>query len=169
MANNYKLDIKEVLKNIDQKNYEWFDHLTEDQKKSFEPYVVMQFLSSGQNDKDTKNYIEVTNELLNKNFSVLSRNKELFYKLCCVCGTGDKTFHKFIKPKSNKKQTCEYVHKFLYDLYDESLTEDEVVLFVKENKEYTKGDWTDYAESLGWEDESIKHLTKEVDQIKKSL
>ncbi|ASV44161.1 hypothetical protein PBI_SCTP2_146 [Salicola phage SCTP-2] len=169
MSDKRKLDIKDILYNIDLKHYDWFSNLSTEEQKSFEPYVVMQFLSSGSNDQQNSYFLEMTHEVLNKNFSIVSKNKDLFYRLCCVIGTGDKHFHKFLKPTSNKISKNELTQQFLYDIYGEQLKDDEIETFLKANSDLKKNDWLDYAQSLGWSDKDSESLVKEVHQLQKNI
>ena len=41
-----KLDIKRVLNAIDDRNYDFYSTLTDEEKKSFSPYVAMRFASN---------------------------------------------------------------------------------------------------------------------------
>ena len=162
----YKLDIKEVLGNIDRKNYSWFSNLSEEEQKAFEPFVIMQFMSAGSNNIEDEYFLEMTNEVLNKGFTYTSLNKELFYRLCCVCGTGNKSFHKFIRPVKNKKSDMPNLERFFTELYESDFKKNELILLYKINKDHPKSHWEDYAESLDWKPDDIKNLLKEVKKLK---
>ena len=79
-----RLDIKEVLKNIDANNKEWLASLPEEDFEAFDPFIVMQFLSSTNNSATHEEALTTVNEVLNKDFTTLYDDKDLFYRLCCI-------------------------------------------------------------------------------------
>ena len=85
-----KLDIKRELRAVDQKDYNFYDGLTDEEKKAFSPYVLMRYTSNVQLDKDIQEwFVEMTNEMVNKNHWDLSKNhKALLWKLFDATGAG---------------------------------------------------------------------------------
>lgn len=157
----YKTDIKDLLENIDLKNRDYFKELSDEEKEGVDPFILLQFLSSGKNDKETEELLLIVNEVLNKDFSLIYKNKELFYKLCCVCGSGSKTFHKFLKPPKSKK-TISLLEKLMLDFYGEQLTKTEIKLLLNKNNLFGKEYWIMIAESMSWTNDEIKKLEKEI-------
>ena len=89
MAN--KLDIKRVLKAVDNKNYNFYSNLTDEERKELSPFVLMRFVSNVQGqDQDIEEwFVEMTNDFVNKNHWQLSKNhKELLWKLLAATGAG---------------------------------------------------------------------------------
>ena len=159
-----KLDIKEVLKNIDNNNKNWLSELPEEDRSKFDPFIVMQFLSSANNGEQHEDALMITNEVLNKNFTSIYPNKDLFYRLCCVCRANSKTFRPFIKPpKSKKSQTL--VQKLIMEFSEEVMTEEECAMMIRKNKIYGKDFWGELAESYDWPDSEVKKLLNELKQI----
>jgi len=99
------LDIKRELNAVDLKNYEFYNNLTEQEKKDFSPYVLMRYTSNVQGDQDLQEwFVEMTNELVNKNHWTLSKNhKGLLWKLFAGCGAGAKAYHPYLKANSKEK------------------------------------------------------------------
>lgn len=104
-----KLDIKRELSAVDQRDYNFYNSLTPDEKKAFSPFVLMRFISNVQsNERDYQEwFLQVTNERLNKHHWILSKNhKELLWKLCAGVGVGEKFYHPYLaackKGKANK-------------------------------------------------------------------
>ena len=93
-----KLDIKRELNAVDQKNYNFYDNLTDDEKKTFSPYLLMRYTASTQGDRDIQEwFIEMTNEMVNKNHWVLSKNhKALLWKLFAATGAGVNCYHQYL-------------------------------------------------------------------------
>jgi hypothetical protein len=112
-----KLDIKRELNAVDQKNYEFYDKLTDEEKKAFSPYILMRYTANVQGDRDVQEwYLEMTNEMVNKHHWTLSKNhKPLLWKLFAACGTGVNAYHPYLA--SGKKEKAEKIEKLLCELY----------------------------------------------------
>ena len=68
------LDIKRELNAVDRKIYDFYDNLTDEEKKSFSPYILMRYTASVQGDREIQEcFLEMTNELVNKNHWDLSK------------------------------------------------------------------------------------------------
>jgi hypothetical protein len=95
-----ELELPVVLKAIDQKNYNFYDALTDKQKKEFTAFVMMRFISNAPGDRDIQEwFVEMTNECVNKNYWSISKHAGLTWKLCTAVGTGIPTFHKYLPTK----------------------------------------------------------------------
>ncbi len=112
-----KLDIKRELSAVDLKNYDFYDSLTPEEQKEFSPYVLMRFTASVQGDRDIQEwFLEMTNELVNKNHWDLSKNhKALLWKLYAATGAGVKCFHPYLA--AGKKEKANKIEKLLVELY----------------------------------------------------
>jgi hypothetical protein len=113
-----KLDIQRELRAVDQKNYDFYAKLTDDERKAFSPYILMRYTASVQMpDRDIQEwYLEMTNEMVNKNHWDLSKNhKELLWKLFAATGTGVNCYHPYLA--SGKKEKANKIEKLLVDLY----------------------------------------------------
>jgi hypothetical protein len=146
-----------MLYNIDIGNMEWYESLSDEEKKSFSPYVSMRFASSVKGIKSLQlEYIENVNEFCNKDFSLLQKHdgdSKLFWKLLALCGVGKKMFHPWIKaPKGKGKKTK--LMEFLDDIYP-TLKNDEKELL---KKLLTKQDIKQLAKDAGLNDNEIKSL-----------
>jgi hypothetical protein len=111
------LDIKRELAGVDLRNYDFYDKLPPEEQKEFSPYVLMRYVSNVDGDRDAQEYfIEMTNELVNKNHWVLSKNhKALLWKLFAGCGAGVKMYHPYLK--ANSKEKANKIEKLLVELY----------------------------------------------------
>lgn len=113
-----KLDIKRELNAVDQKNYDFYANLTDEEKKAFSPYILMRYTASVQMpDRDIQEwYLEMTNEMVNKNHWDLSKNhKELLWKLFAATGTGVNCYHPYLA--AGKKEKANKIEKLLVELY----------------------------------------------------
>jgi hypothetical protein len=117
MATAAKLDIKRELKAVDQKNYDFYSNLTDEEKKVFSPYILMRYTASVQGDQDIQEwFLENTNEFVNKNHWDLSKNhKALLWKLFAATGAGVDCYHPYLA--AGKKEKANKIEKLLCDIY----------------------------------------------------
>jgi len=111
------LDIKRELAGIDLRNYDFYDRLSDDEKKSFSPYILMRYVSNVDGDRDLQEwFVEMTNELVNKDHWSLSKNhKALLWKLFASCGGGVKAYHPYLK--AGGKEKAIKIEKLLLEIY----------------------------------------------------
>lgn len=112
-----KLDIKRELNAVDRKIYDFYDNLTDEEKKAFSPYILMRYTASVQGDRDIQEwFLEMTNEMVNKNHWDLSKNhKALLWKLFAAAGAGVNCYHPYLA--AGKKEKANKIEKLLCDLY----------------------------------------------------
>jgi len=111
------LDIKRELRAVDQKDYNFYDNLTDEEKKAFSPYILMRYTANVQMpDRDIQEwYVEMTNEMVNKNHWELSKNhKALLWKLFAATGTGVICYHPYLA--AGKKAKANRIEKLLAEL-----------------------------------------------------
>lgn len=133
-----KLDIKRELKAVDSRDYEFYNNLTDEEKKAFAPFVLMRYTSNVQGDADLQAwFLETTNEYVNKNHWILSKNhKELLWKLSAATGIGQSMYHPYLA--AGKKQKANKIEKLLAEIYPAKKLEDIKLLakmMTKEDKE----------------------------------
>lgn len=111
------LDIKRELAGVDLRNYNFYDNLTEGEKKSFSPYILMRYVSNAEGSHEMQEwFLEMTNEYINKNFWVLSKNhKALLWKLFAAVGIGTHVRHQYLK--AGTKEKADKFEKLLCELY----------------------------------------------------
>jgi hypothetical protein len=117
MVTAAKLDIKRELRAVDQKDYNFYDNLTDEEKKVFSPYILMRYTASVQMpDRDIQEwYLEMTNEMVNKNHWDLSKDhKALLWKLFAATGTGVNCYHPYLA--AGKKEKANKIEKLLAEL-----------------------------------------------------
>ena len=112
-----KLDIKRELNAVDQKNYNFYENLTDEERKAFSPYILMRYTASVQGDRDVQEwFVEMTNEMVNKNHWDLSKNhKALLWKLFAATGAGVNCYHPYLA--AGKKEKANKIEKLLCDIY----------------------------------------------------
>lgn len=112
-----KLDIKRELRAVDQKDYDFYRDLTDEERKAFSPYILMRYTSNVTLDQDIQEwFVEMTNECVNKHHWQLSKNhKELLWKLFAATGTGINCYHPYLA--AGKKEKVNKIEKLLAELY----------------------------------------------------
>lgn len=110
------LDIKKELRGVDMRDKDMYNNLTDEERKSFSPYILMRYVSNVQGDRDVQEwFVEMTNELVNKNHWTLSKNhKGLLWKLFAGCGTGASAYHPYLA--AGKKEKAVKIEKLIAEL-----------------------------------------------------
>ena len=121
MPKQYKNDIFEVLKQIDNKNYQYYDTLSEEQQKEIQPYTLCRWMSTIAGQEEIHELLTLNiNENVNKNYWELSKYKDLQYKLLCTCGVKKFVRHQWIpQSKSKLDKTYNIVRNFYKNLSDD--------------------------------------------------
>ena len=152
MAKKPQIPLKEIMAAIDKKDRKFYNNLSDEQKKAFSAWMMMRYCSSVQG-RDAANYIYMTNELVNFQFSEVSKHPELQWLLLSACGVGKIQFHPYLKPPNARKKKNK-VFEFLYSLFPHMKTEDINNLIDINTIEELK----DLAKSNGYDDKSITEI-----------
>lgn len=143
-----KLSINNEMTVFDRKDREFYDSLTDDEKKKFSNFLMIRYGSSVQgNTMEQAVYLLSCNENLNKNFFAINRHPKLQW-LCATTvspGWGIKR-HQWIAPKK-KEAGASGIRKQLAELYPH-MKDDEIALMAQIN---TKKDLDEYIKQLGQE------------------
>ena len=146
------LPLAEEFAAMDFKDTDFYNRLTEEQKKVLSPWVLMRWMSSSRS--DTIYHLTMVNDIVNNNFSVISKHPELQWKLLAVCGTNKKQYRDWIPPgKKSKKNKLEEILIKFYPL----MKDDELELFKKIN---TKESFEQLLKDNGIDDKIIKEIFK---------
>jgi hypothetical protein len=147
-----KLDIKRELAAVDTRDHDFYDNLTDEEKKAFSPYILMRYTSNVQGDKDLQEwFLETTNEYVNKNHWTLSKNhKPLLWKLFASCGIGQKVYHPYLA--NGKKAKVDKIEKLLAELYPAKKIDDIKLMA----KLMSKQDRDDLFDSMGFDKKQRK-------------
>ena len=146
------LDIKRELEAVDLRNYDFYDNLSDQEKKEFSPYVLMRYVSNVQGETNIQEwFLETTNELVNKDHWVLSKNhKGLLWKLFAGCGAGVKTYLPYLK--AGTKEKAIKIEKLLADIYPAAKLADIKMLA----KMMTKKDKDELFDKMGFDKKQRK-------------
>jgi len=146
------IPLKEIMAALDKKDRGFYSRLTDEQKKAFVPWMMMRYASSAQG-RNAAHYLFMVNELVNKNFSDVSKHPELQWLLMTAAGSGKVEFHPYIKPPNSRKKK-DKISEFILDEYPH-LRDDEIEMLLSIN---TKEDLVKLAQAHGYDDKSIKDI-----------
>ena len=158
----HKVDLGEVLENIDLRNLSFYDSLDEDQKKALSPFVAMKFASSidEKSKLDIKyHYISMANTV-NVNLWNISAHKKLQWLLLSIMGINKKMFHPQI-PFVNSKVSKTKIDLLLEKKYPDANKFELKIL----KKKLSKSDIIEIMHNLGWQDHDMKDTLKEIEKI----
>ena len=146
------IPLKDIMAALDKRDRGYYNRLTSEQKKAFSSWMMMRYASSVQG-KDAAHYIYMTNELVNRDYSEVSKHPELQWLLLSACGVGKIQFHPYLKPPNAKKKK-DKVSEFISSIHPHMKSEEIAVLQEINSKDELK----DYARSHGYDDKSIKDI-----------
>ena len=145
-----KLSIGNEMAQFDLKNREFFDELTDEEKKKFSPFLMIRYGSSVSGGRDLQEfYLIATNERLNKKFFAVNtaQHKKLQWLMATTVSPGLGNFrHNWIAPKK-KEPGAGSMRKQLADLFPH-LKDDEIDLLAQIT---TKKELDIYLRELGQE------------------
>jgi hypothetical protein len=154
MATTDKLYIGNEMAQFDLKNRDFFDDLSDEEKKKFSPYLMIRWGSVVDGGADIEAYYLLsTNEKLNKHYFDVSgsQHKKLQWLLATTVSPGiGRQRHNWLAGK--KKESGGKAAKFLREIYPH-LKEDEIELLRQLNN---ADDLKDLAKQHGWTREQIK-------------
>lgn len=150
MSRKTQIPLKDIMAAIDKKDRGFYNRLSNEQKKAFSAWMMMRYCSSVQG-KEAANYIYMTNELVNYQFSEVSKHPELQWLLLSACGVGKIQFHPYLKPPNARKKKNK-TFEFIYELYPHMKAEDINNLIDLNTIEEIK----ELAVAHGYDDKTIK-------------
>jgi len=141
-----KLGIANEMACFDRKDREFYDSLTDEERKKFSNYLMIRWGSSVQGSSELQEYYLIaTNERLNKHFFATTKHPKLQWLCATSVSPGMGVFrHNWI---SSKKKEPTGIKKQLTELFPH-LRDDEIDLMAKIN---TKKDVDTYLKELGQE------------------
>lgn len=161
-AKQYKLDLASVLQAIDRRDLDFYNRLSDEDKKGYVPLVLMRYMSSvTDQNKNAVWAVWATNDLVNVGFWQLDKHKELQHKLLCLCGLGSKQYRPWIAAKRSKSKNK--IMEFLSTVYPDLKEDDVEILYQNLNLESLK----DFLSGAGIPDSEIKNLVSEWKKLNK--
>ena len=143
-----KLSIQNEMMQFDRKNRQFYDSLTDEERKKFSNFLMIRWGSSIQGSAELQGYyLQSSNHYVNKHFFAINRHPKLQW-LCATAVSPDlgTQRHQWIAPKK-KEAGVSGIKKQISELFPH-LKDDEVELMSKIN---TKKDIDAYLKQLGQE------------------
>jgi hypothetical protein len=145
-----KLSIGNEMAQFDSKNRQFFNELTDEEKKKFSPFLMIRYGSSVSGGRELQEfYLIATNERLNKKFFAVNttQHKKLQWLMATTVSPGLGNFrHNWIAPKK-KEPGAGSMRKQLSELFPH-LKDDEIALLAQIT---TKKEIDTYLRELGQE------------------
>ena len=145
-----KLSIGNEMAQFDSKNRQFFDELTDEERKKFSPFLMIRYGSSVSGSRDLQEfYLIATNERLNKKFFAVNttQHKKLQWLMATTVSPGLGNFrHNWIAPRK-KEPGAGSMRKQLMELFPH-LKDDEIDLLAEIT---TKKELDAYLRELGQE------------------
>lgn len=149
----HKIDIFQVLNHISTKDRSFFNQLSDEEKKAFQPLIVMRWLSGTLEARQ----IFFLNELVNPFVFSTHTHKELLYYLMTTCTSGKPQRYSWNKALSKKSSGTPMSTSIVKDYFGYS-----TLHAVEALPLLSKDDILDYAEQLGRQKEDIAKIKKEL-------
>lgn len=113
-----KLSIQNEMAQFDLKNRDFYDELTDEERKKFSNYLMIRWGSSVQGSRELQEfYVIATNERLNKHFFAVNKHPKLQWLMSTAVSPGMGTHrHQWIAPKKKDGGSNE-VKKALMEIY----------------------------------------------------
>jgi hypothetical protein len=147
-----KLDIFRVLKAADLKNELFYEKLTDEERKAFQPFLVTRWLSGTYSARQVYFLNEIVNQLV---FS-LSNHKQLLWQLLTICTSGKSQRYVWNKLPGRASVSRPASTKLIADYYHYSLSKaGQAVECLSGN------DVLDIAETMGLQTEDLAKIRKE--------
>lgn len=152
MADDRKLDIFWLLGQLDSKNFDLWDQLTEEQRKEVSPFVILRWLSGCSDPEQLVLLGEVACSCLFE----FGQKKELMLKVLTACTANGKKRYKWLSPKGAVKASSKAV-RLIAETYSMSLAHAAEV-----RPQFTVDELLALAEAQGWQKDEQKDLQKEL-------
>ena len=147
-----QVDVKSVMTALDKKDRDFYNHQNEQEQKSISMWLMMRYASSAQG-AFAPHYLIMINELVNKNFSDVSKHPELQWLLMTAAGTGKTQYHPYLKPPRGQKKR-DKISELIMKIYP-SIKSDEIELLRQIN---TLDELTQLAKDNGATDKEIEDI-----------
>ena len=143
-----KLSIHNEMSEFDRKNRNFYNELTDEERKKFSNYLMIRWGSAVQGSRDLQEFYLIScNERFNKNFFAINRYPQLQWLCATTVSPGMGTHrHQWIAPKK-KEHGASGIRKQLAELYP-NMKSDEIDVMAQINN---KQDIDAYVKQLGHE------------------
>lgn len=153
-APSYKLDIFSVLDKLNQRDLHVWGKLSEEERKGFSGFIIARWMSGSSDPVQIVYVNELVNSLV---FQIGPNHTELICKLLACCGNEKRQRFQWIADSKSVKKGSRLALEVVKEFYDYSTREAKLTISLL-NVE----DIYEMAEDLGWQNEELKKLKKEL-------
>jgi hypothetical protein len=146
------LDIFEALDRINHNDFGFYASLTEEQQKSFQPYVAMKWM---QGTSKKKQLVRLNNRVNPYVFSLGNNHKQLMFMLMCACTDGRAQRYTWSKGGGRKAAKSHSV-AVICELYKYTIKQAQEVLHM-----FTVDDILEMAQYLGKQTDELTKIKSE--------
>lgn len=142
-----QIPLNRILPALDRKDREFYDNLTDEEKKAFSPFLLLRYCSTVEGSPEIEHYyIESTNHYANKNMFDLAKHPKLQWLMLTAASPNiGVQRHSWIKQKPKPKNATGPIVKQLMELFPH-MKEDDVIAL---SKIITKQELDDYIKQNG--------------------
>ena len=142
-----KLTIQNEMAQFDRKNRQFYDELTDEERKKFSNYLMIRWGSAVQGSRELQEfYVVATNERLNKHFFAVNQHPRLQWLMATSVSPGMGTHrHQWIAPKKKVTTDSSAVRKRLAELFP-AMKDDDIAAW---SQLITRRDLDQYERDLG--------------------
>lgn len=144
--------IKNEMKGFDRKDRDYYDKLTDEQRKKFSTYLMLRWGSTVTGSSDLQAYYLIsTNENVNKNFFELGKHPKLQW-LMCTTVSPDMGYQNHYWLSAKKRGGNNKVYKFLEKMYPDMKSDElDTLVLINDIKDIKL-----FAKEMGMTDKEIK-------------
>jgi len=144
--------IKNEMKGFDRKDRDYYDKLTDEQRKKFSTYLMLRWGSAVTGSSDLQAYYLIsTNENVNKNFFELGKHPKLQW-LTCTTVSPDMGYQNHYWLSTKKRGGNNKVYKFLEKMYPDMKSDElDTLALINDIKDIKL-----FAKEMGMTDKEIK-------------
>ena len=144
--------IKNEMKGFDRKDRDYYDKLTDEQRKKFSTYLMLRWGSTVTGSSDLQAYYLIsTNENVNKNFFELGKHPKLQW-LMCTTVSPDMGYQNHYWLSTKKRGGNNKVYKFLEKMYPDMKSDElDTLTLINDIKDIKL-----FAKEMGMSDKEIK-------------
>ena len=144
--------IKNEMKGFDRKDRDYYDKLTDEQRKKFSTYLMLRWGSTVTGSSDLQAYYLIsTNENVNKNFFELGKHPKLQW-LTCTTVSPDMGYQNHYWLSTKKRGGNNKVYKFLEKMYPDMKSDElDTLVLINDIKDIKL-----FAKEMGMSDKEIK-------------
>lgn len=160
----YGLDLQRVLGELDAGNRGFYAGLSQEEKKSYVPLVLMRYMSSLGDQSPNQAYaIIATNDIVNIGFWQLNKHPELQHMQLCLAGLKRKQYRPWI-PAKGKTSKSKLVDEFFSELHPGVNSEELEIL----KSAYDSDSFKRLLYAAGKSDQEVKALMEDWKKLTKN-